>query len=333
MTPQDDRDPFRLAARVSRFGDAGAMVLAREPVRPPRGTEVVVRVTHASLGATDLLARRGGYLLQPAPGFVPGYDFVGELVTESAVSVALGLREGARVVGVLPRMGAHATFLTLPPTLLVAVPDGLDAAAAAVLPLDGVTAARALQLAGDGRRLLVQGASGAVGMLAAQLAREQGRTVVGTASPRSRELAAGLGIPVVDHRDPAWPDLVREAGDGAMDAAIDHTGSPRVREALREGGVLVHTAFTGRPGRERADTLRGGTAAARSRTDRVCSAPLYVATRRSAYRRVLQGLLASAASGSLRTAEPVPVPLTEVWDAHRTAEASEPGRKVVLTMR
>lgn len=333
MTPQDERDPFRFAARVSRFGDPGAMVLAREPVRPPRGTEVVVRVTHASLGTTDLLARRGGYLLQPAPGFVTGYDFVGELVTESAVSVALGLREGARVAGVLPRMGAHATFLTLPPTLLVAVPDGLDAAAAAVLPLDGVTAAHALQLAGDGSRLLVQGASGAVGMLAAQLALEQGRTVVGTASPRSRELAVGLGIPVVDHRDPAWPDLVREAGGGPMDAAIDHTGSPRVREALREGGVLVHTAFTGRPGRERADALRGGIAAARSRTDRVCSAPLHVATRRAAYRRVLQGLLASAASGSLRMAEPVPVPLTEVWEAHRAAEASEPGRKVVLTMR
>ncbi|RDV45404.1 hypothetical protein DOE76_08845 [Leifsonia sp. ku-ls] len=309
------------------------MVLAREPVRPPRGTEVAVRVTHASLGSTDVLARRGGYLLQPFPGFVPGYDFVGELVTESAVSVALGLREGARVAGALPRMGAHATFLTVPATLLVAVPDGLDPAEAAVLPLDGITAAHALRLAGDGRRLLVQGASGAVGMLAVQLAREQGRTVVGTASPRSRDVTDGLGIPVVDHRDAAWPELVRAAAGGALDAAIDHTGSPRVREALREGGILVHTAFTGRPGHERADTVRGSAAAARSRTDRVCSAPLFVATRRAEYRRVLSGLLASAASGSLRMAEPEPYPLSEVWEAHRAAEASRPGRKIVLTMR
>lgn len=333
MTAQDDRGPSRLVARVSRFGDVGAMVLAREPVRPPRGTQVVVRVTHASLGATDLLARRGGYALQPVPGFVTGYDFVGELVTESAVSVALGLREGARVAGVLPRMGAHTTFLTLPATLLVAVPDGLDAASAAVLPLDGVTAARALELAGVGDRILVQGASGAVGMLAAQLAQEQRRTVVGTASPRSRDAVADLGFPLVDHRDPDWPALVREAAGGPMDAAIDHTGSPRVREALREGGTIVHTAFTGRAGRERADTLRGGASAARSRTDRVCSAPLYVATRRAAYRRVLAGLLASAAAGSLRIAEPLPFPLTEVWDAHRAAEQVAPARKVVLTMR
>src|SRR6185312_11967497 len=73
--------PSRLVARVSRFGDPTAMVLAREPLRPPRGNDVIVRVTHASLGATDLLARRGGYVLQPAPGFVTGYDFVGELMT------------------------------------------------------------------------------------------------------------------------------------------------------------------------------------------------------------------------------------------------------------
>jgi len=330
---QGEPAPSRLAARVSRFGDPEAMVLAREAVRPPRGTQVVVRVTHASLGATDVLARRGGYLLQPAPGFVTGYDFVGELVTESAVSLALGLRVGARVAGVLPRMGAHTTVLTLPATLLVAVPEGLDPAAAAVLPLDAVTAAHALQLAGDGGRLLVQGATGAVGMLAAQLARERGWAVVGTASPRSRDVAAGLGIPLVDHGSPDWPRLVREAAGGAMDAAIDHTGSPRVRETLRQGGILVHTAFAGRPGHERADTVTGSLAAARSRSDRVCSAPLFVATRRAAYRRALAGALASLAAGSLRAAEPVPFPLTEVWDAHRAAEALPPGRKVVLTMR
>lgn len=329
----EDGIPSRLVARVSRFGDAGAMVLAREPVRPPRGTEVVVRVTHASLGATDLLARRGGYLLQPAPGFVTGYDFVGELVTESAVSVALGLRVGARVAGALPRMGAHTTYLTLPATLLVAVPDGLDPASAAVLPLDGITAAQALQLAGDGGKLLVQGASGAVGMLAVQLARTAGWTVVGTASARSRAVADVLGIPLVDHRDPAWPHGVRDAAGGAVDAAIDHTGSPRVRETLRDGGILVHTAFAGRPGHERADTLRGGAAAARSRTDRVCSAPLFIATRRARYRRTLASLLASADSGSLRTATPVTMPLAEVWEAQRAAETAAPGTKVVLTMR
>lgn len=327
-----DRGPARLVARVSRFGDPTAMVLAAEPVRPPRGNDVIVRVTHASLGATDVLARRGGYVLQPFPGFVTGYDFVGELMTESAVSVALGLREGARVAGVLPRMGAHTTFLTVAPTFLVAVPPDLEPARAAVLPLDAVTAAYALQLTREARRLLIQGASGAVGALAVQLARRDGRTVVGTASARTIDAARSLGIPVVDYADADWPARVRDAAAGGVDAAIDHTGSARVREALAPGGVVVRTAFAGRPGHERADAVRGAAVAARDRSERICSVPLFVTTHRNDYRRMLSSLLADAAAGSLRTAEPVPFPLTEVWEAHRAAEALPPGRKVVLTV-
>jgi len=332
MTGLTGGGPSRLVARVSRFGDPSAMVLAREPLRPPRGNDVVVRVTYASLGATDLLARRGGYVLQPAPGFVTGYDFVGELMTESAVSVALGLREGASVAGMLPRMGAHATFLTVAPTLLVALPAGMDPAAAAVLPLDAVTAAHALELAGPGERVLVQGASGAVGALAVQLAQRSGRTVVGTASERTADRVREFGIPVVDHTREDWTRLVRDAAGGGVDAAIDHTGSPRVREVLAPGGVLVRTAFAGRPGHERGDALRGSAAAARHRWERVCSAPLYVATQRNAYRRVLAELLADAASGDLRTVQPVIHPLAEVWASHRAAESLPPGAKVVLAV-
>ncbi|SDH04975.1 Zinc-binding dehydrogenase [Leifsonia sp. 98AMF] len=332
MTAEGSAVPSRLVARVSRFGDPTAMVLAREAVRPPRGNEVVVRVTHASLGATDVLARRGGYVLQPAPGFITGYDFVGELVTESAVSVALGLRVGARVVAALPRMGAHATFVTVAPTLLVALPADLDPEKAAVLPLDGVTAGHALDLAGAGDSILVQGASGAVGMLAAQLALRAGRTVIGTASARSRAAIADLGIPLVDYGASDWPALVREAAGGGVDAAIDHTGSPRVREVLASEGVLVRTGFAGRAGQERADAVRGFARAARDRSERICSAPLFIATRRTAYRRLLSSLLADVAAGGLRTAEPVEFPLSEVWEAHRAAESAAPGRKVVLTM-
>jgi NADPH:quinone reductase-like Zn-dependent oxidoreductase len=327
-----ERIRSRRVARVSRFGDPSAVVLARQSLRAPRGNDVVVRVTHASVGATDVLARRGGYVFQPLPGFVTGYDFVGELETESAVSVALGLRTGARVAGVLPRMGAHATRIVIAPTLLVAVPAALDSAAAAVLPLDGVTAARALELAATPRRLLVQGASGAVGSIAIQLARRSGRTVVGIASPRSRDAVSWLEVPLVDYRDEEWPARVREAAGGAVDAVIDHTGSPRVREALAPGGVLVHTAFVGREGRERSDSLRGSAIAARHRDERVCSVPAYLMTHRTEYRRTLAGLLADAAVGTLRTAEPEVFAFDEVWAAYRAADEAVPGRKVVLAI-
>ncbi|WP_025155826.1 quinone oxidoreductase family protein [Leifsonia aquatica] len=326
----------RRAIQVSRFGDASALVLAEESLRPPRGTEVVVRVTHASVGATDLLARRGGYVFQPLPGFTPGYDLVGVLETESAVSVALGLRTGDRVAGVLPRMGAHATRLVLSPTFLVAVPDGLDSAVAATAPLDAVTAALALRLGGGGRRVLVQGASGAVGSLAVQLAVQEGRTVVGTASSRTRTRAEALGVPVIDYHAADWVGQARRAADGAFDVAIDHTGAPQVRQALAPDGVLVHTAFAGRPGHERTDALRGSAAAMRRRQgrprERVCSVPYAVLTRRPQYRALLGGLLAAIDGGRLHPAEPDVYAFDDLWNAERAAEGVAPGRKVVLAV-
>lgn len=324
----------RRAAQVSRFGDASALVVADEWLRPPRGTDVVVRVTHASIGATDLLARRGGYILQPTPGFTPGYDFVGVLETESAVSVALGLRTGARVAGVLPRMGTHATRLVVSPTYLVAVPDALASEAAATVPLDAVTAALALRLGGDGRRVLVQGASGAVGSLAVQLAVQEGRTVVGTASARTRAHAEASGIPVVDYHGADWPGQARREAGGAFDVAIDHTGGAQVRQALAPTGTLVRLAFTGREGHERADSLWGAAdAAARWRghpRERVCSVPYFVLRRRPQYRALLGGLLTAVAEGRLRTTSPEVFAFDDLWEAERAAERTTPGRKVVL---
>ncbi|MFF2050428.1 zinc-binding dehydrogenase [Leifsonia sp. NPDC058194] len=324
----------RRAVRVSRFGDPSALVVADETLRRPRGAEVVVRVTHASIGATDVLARRGGYVFQPTPGFVPGYDFVGELETESAVSVALGLRAGARVAGVLPRMGSHATRLVLSPTFLVAVPDGLDSAVAATAPIDGVTAALALRMGGGGSRVLVQGASGAVGALAVQLAVQEGRTVVGTASARTRGYAEQFGIGVVDYHAADWMGQARRAAGGPFDVAIDHTGAPQVRQALAPDGTLVHTAFAGRAGRERADSLRGSAAAARRRRghprERVCSVPFFVLTRRPQYRALLKGVLAAIDAGRLRPGESAVYAFDDLWEAERAAERAEAGRKVVL---
>ena len=327
----------RSAVRVVRFGDPSAVVIAQETLRPPRGNEVVVRVTHASLTSTDVLARRGGYLIQPVPGFVPGYDFVGVLETESAVSVALGLRTGARVAGMLPRMGSHATRLVVSPTFLVAVPAALSSEAAATVPLNAVTAAVALQYAGPARSVLVQGVSGAVGVLVAQLALRDGRRVVGTGStppPAFGDLSAE--VPLADYRDPDWPARIRELAGGAVEAAIDHTGSPRVREAVAADGVVVHTAFAGRAGHEREDTVRGSATAVLHRRGHprevVCAVPFWVLRNRPAYRLLLAGLLADATAGTLRPFEPEVVPFDSVWEAHRLAERRPAGRTIVLAM-
>jgi NADPH:quinone reductase len=330
--------PKALRARVSRFGEPEVLRLEEFiPRQPPRRT-VRVRVTHASVGSTDAMARSGGYLLQPRPGFVPGYDFVGVLETANAAAAHRGLRPGMRVTGCLARMGSYATQLDVPPDRLVPLPDALDSAHAAALPLDLVTAALALELARppEGATIFVQGVSGSVGALITQRAVTAGMTVVGTASDRTRGFAESLGARVVDYRDPDWPARVRELTSGGADASIDHTGSPLVRSATAHSGTVVRTAWSGRPGRGRTDAALGGPATIARRyahpRERLCSVPMLVALRPAKYRQMLQDDLNRIVDGSLSGPAVTTVPFAEVVDAHRRLATLVPGHKLVLEM-
>src|SRR4029453_7268846 len=121
---------------VREFGGPEVIEIRTAPDGAPAPGRVRVRIAHASLGSTDALARRGGYLLQPRPGFTPGYDLVGVLETSTRESDADGLAIGTRVAACLPRMGAHATSIDLRPRRLVPVPEALPSEIAAALPLD-----------------------------------------------------------------------------------------------------------------------------------------------------------------------------------------------------
>lgn len=328
----------RLVSRVAAFGGPEVVRLAREPLGPVGRGRVRVRVTHASLGSTDLVARRGGYLLQPRPGFTPGYDLVGVLLSTTAEAARLGLREGMLVAGCLPRMGAHATVVDVAPSLLVPLPDGLDPAVAAALPLDLVTARRAVDLLDLPERgsSLIQGVTGPVGALAAQHAARLGARVYGTASARTRGLAEARGVRVLDYGERDWPAQLLTLQPGGVDGSIDHTGGDAVRRVTAREGRVVRTAFAGRAGHERRDTaLRGTRTLMRFRghpAERLCSVPQYLVSNRAAYRRMLAAELALVAAGELVPPTVRTAPFAEIEAAHRAAARAAPGEKVVLAM-
>jgi NADPH:quinone reductase len=122
--------------------------------------------------------------------------------------------------------GAYAAGLVVPGEALVPKPAALDWPQAAALMLTGVTAWHLLAAtdvqAGD--TVLMHGAAGGVGTMAAQLAVGRGATVVATASPARHEFLRGLGAVPVAYGD-GLTGRVRAAAPGGVDVALDLVGT------------------------------------------------------------------------------------------------------------
>lgn len=166
--------PRQLRAVVVDPAMPGRLAIKPVELRDPDRDEVAVRVTAISLNRGE--TRRA--VQQAEPGWRPGWDFVG--VIESAAADGSGPRPGTRVVGLLPS-GAWAEGVNCRTHAVAALPDAVGDAAAATLPVAGLTALHALRQGGLllGRKVLVDGASGGVGHLACQLAAAAGAQVWG----------------------------------------------------------------------------------------------------------------------------------------------------------
>src|SRR5215472_10110222 len=116
--------------------------LRRGPVPVPGPGQAVVRVEATGVSFAEQQMRRAKYYDQPPFPFVPGYDLVGEI--ERIGNGATGdLAVGQRVAA-LTKTGGWADRVVLDADELVPVPDGVDAAAAETVVVNGVTAWRML---------------------------------------------------------------------------------------------------------------------------------------------------------------------------------------------
>ena len=147
------------------------------------------------------------------------------------------------------------------------IPPSLDFAGAAGLPVAVETAWRTLDLlgVGDGSTVLINGAAGAVGSSAVQLARVRGARVIGTASPNNHDYLRSLGAEPTTYGD-GLVERVRElapdgvdaaldaAGGGALPALVELAGNPEhvVTIADYEGAQETGARISGGPGTARA---------------------------------------------------------------------------------
>jgi NADPH2:quinone reductase len=195
----------------------------------PRPDEALVDVGAVSLNRGEVRRLEG-----QKDGVVPGWDVAG--VVTRAAEDGSGPTEGTRVVG-LVSSGGWAERAAVPTSALGELPESVSFAAASVLPVAGLTALRALGVAGMplGKRVLVTGAAGGVGRLAVQLASHAGAHV--TAVARDEQRAEGLRELGADE----LLFLLKPEGE-PFDVVLESVGGPSLAAALqrlRPEGIVV----------------------------------------------------------------------------------------------
>ena len=238
------------AAAIDRFGPPSAIKILQRPVPTPGPDEVLIRVDVAGIGSWDAAIREGSWRRPGRSKFplVLGTEGAGIVVDKGAR--VRRLRVGDRVYAYEfgnPQGGFYAEYAVAKAKHAARVPrqfHPLEAGAAAPIALTALQGVVDHLRLRRGETVLIFGASGAVGSLAVQFAKQRGARVVATASgPRATRRVRALGADaVIDaRRDSGLARLQKLAPEG-IDAALAFAGGDnleRCLDALRAGGRVA----------------------------------------------------------------------------------------------
>jgi NADPH:quinone reductase-like Zn-dependent oxidoreductase len=240
------------AVVCERYGSPDVLCLREVAMPVPKDDEVLIRVRATTVNSGDsrirgLNAPRGfGSIVRLAFGFraprqpILGTELAGDVVAIGAKVTQFNL--GVRVFA-FPgtRMGAHAEYLCLPETArIVRMPSTLSYEEAAALSFSGTTVLDFFRRANlkPGERILINGASGAVGTAAIQIAKARGAHVTAVCSHANHDLVRSLGADdVIDY---AKIDFAQsgQSYDVIFDA-VGNVSVKRARPALNDGARLL----------------------------------------------------------------------------------------------
>jgi NADPH2:quinone reductase len=250
------------AVRLHAFGGPDVLVYEEAPKPDVRPGEVLVRVRAVGLNPPDWYLR-DGYRALP-PEWRPNADFPLILgsdisgVVEATADDVDGFKIGDEVYGMVrfPEgvMTGGGAYASAPASHLAHKPARLDHIHAAAAPMSLLTAWQFLVELGhdapnpfqnfphepaelEGRTVLINGAGGGVGHLAAQLAKARGARVIAVASAKNAAMLGAFGIDqVIDYKKTAVETVVRD-----VDLVLDAVGGPRMErllDVIRSGGAL-----------------------------------------------------------------------------------------------
>jgi NADPH:quinone reductase-like Zn-dependent oxidoreductase len=309
------------AVQFTEFGPPSVVHVVEVPAphAGPGEIRIAVRASGVSPGETYI---RSGKMRDLFPAALPwrtGFDAAG--VVDEVGDGVTGVRVGDEVFGMstVETRGANADFVVLVAWAPKPASWSWEEAGGAAGSVETATRVLDRLAVGAGHTVLVQGAAGAVGTVAVQLAVARGATVIGTASEHNHDFLRGLGARPTTY-GPGLVERVRALAPSGVDAVFDCAG----------GALPDLVAIAGDPAR--VVTIAPDTTAAALGVHLSHGAP-GDALGTSADPVAVHGLSAAvtlADEGRLRVPVAAAFPLTEAAAAHELSETRHARGKIVL---
>jgi NADPH:quinone reductase len=240
------------AAWYEKQGPAREVLTVGEMPDPmPASGEVRIRVSASGVNPGDIKKREDafGYGM-PYPRIIPHSDGAGRVdqVGEGVSLEWVGRSVWCYGAQSYRPFGTAAEFTVVPVEQAVPMPAKVSPEQGACLGIPGITAHRAVHVAGsvNGRTVLVQGAAGSVGMCAVQLARQAGAHVIGTVmNPSEEETASVAGAHEVVRNDHELISRLKTLAPDGIDHIVEVAFGANVGadvDLLKIGGSIASYA-------------------------------------------------------------------------------------------
>lgn len=243
--------------RIHEYGNADVLRLEEMPVPQIAADELLIKIHAASVNPADWKEREGYFkdMHTHTLPFTLGQDFSGTV--EKVGSSVTGFKVGDDVYGrpSTGKDGSYAEFIEVKANEVALMPKTITYDEAATIPLAGTTAWDTLinkAKIQKNQRILILGASGGVGSMAVQIAKNRGCFVIGTTSNVNLDFVKNLGCnEVIDYTNQDFTERLRD-----IDVVLDTVGGEHQENAfkvLKRGGILVSTA--NKPNQETANSF------------------------------------------------------------------------------
>jgi len=246
------------AVVYAKYGSPDVLELKEVAKPTPKSNEILIKVHAATVTAGDVNAR--GFTFVP-PGFGPiprlifgltkpkrtilGFEVAGEV--ESLGKEVKAFKQGNQVFGSTGmNLGAYAEYVCLPENCTLDIkPSNMTYEEAASIPFGGETALSFLRDMANvkpGQKVLINGASGGVGVYAVQIAKYYGADVTGVCSTANLELVRSLGADrVIDYTKQDFRKN-GETYDVIMDTVCGENSFSRCKNSLKPNGLYLAVA-------------------------------------------------------------------------------------------